>query len=121
MQAFEALVSFLFFVFLSSFLLNLAGEQRYVDDSLYRVQLAEDAWRVLYLRGDFEDFGPNKRSQLEDELETIEDETGLCVFIDGVFITSCRGGSREHQLTASLRKTVIYTGALKNVTFSIGR
>jgi len=120
MQTFEALVSFLFFVFLSSYLLGLTEEQRHVDDSLYRIQLAEDAWRVLYLRGSFEDFGPNKRAQLEEELDTIEEETALCVFIDGVFMTSCRGGSQEHQLTASLRKTVLYDGEPRNVTFSIG-
>lgn len=120
MQTFEALISFLFFAFLSSSLLGLGGEQRYTDDSLYRIQLAEDAWRILYLRGNFEDFGPYKHMQLEDELEIIEAETGLCIFIDGIFITSCRGGSEEHQITASLRKTMLYDGVPRNVTFSIG-
>jgi len=120
MQSIEAMVSFLFFVTIASGILLQLENQRDIDDSVYRVQLAEDAWRVLYLRGDFRDFSDAKRAALEQELAAIGDETGLCFFMDGVRFTNCRD-SEPHATAVSLRKTVFYDGKPQNFTFSIGR
>jgi len=121
MQTLEAMVSFVFFLSLCSHLLLSPEESYYIDDSLYRFQLAEDVWRVLYLRGNFRDFGAADRDELEKEFALIENETGLCIFMDGVQFTNCRGDSQPHHITASLTKTVVYDGAPKNLRFSIGK
>lgn len=88
--------------------------------ALYRLQLAEDAWRVLYLRGDFEDFGEESRAGIERDMALIGGETGLCYFMDGVRFTNCRGPEGV-QIGASIRRTVVSGGAPVAVTFSIGR
>jgi len=121
MQTLEAMVSLVFFLSICSHLLLSLEESRYVDDSLYRIQLAEDVWRVLYLRGDFEDFQSADRERLEQEFELMGDMTGLCIFMDGVQFTNCRGTTQPHYITASLTKTVIYDGAPKSFKFSIGK
>lgn len=109
MQSLEAILSLMFLVSVVSFLLvSLEGQK--LDDSLYRVQLAEDAWRVLYLRGDFQDFSDSKRPVLESDLAAIGSETGLCIFMGGIQFTNCRDG-QEHDITASLTKTLVYYDA----------
>jgi hypothetical protein len=120
MQTFEALISLLVFVSAVSLLLQVE-EDSHIDDSLYRIQLAEDAWRVLYLRGSFQDFRPQSREAVEGEVSALGEEAGLCIFIDGVFITNCRGGPQEHRITASMRKAAVYDGVPRNFTFSIGK
>lgn len=119
MQIFEALISLMFLLSIASYLLLQADGQR-IDDSLYRMQLAEDAWRVLYLRGDFEDFSDTKRAVLENDMAEIGRQTGLCIFMDGVVFTSCRDG-KTHEITASLAKTAISEGKPLSFTFSIGK
>ena len=120
MQTVEAMVSFLFFAAIATPMLLHLEAQRDVDDSLYRMQLAEDAWRVLYLRGTFHNLTDGSTGSVELELARVGEETGLCMFIDGVRFTNCRDG-RAHAITASLRKTVFYEGTPQGVTFSIGR
>ena len=61
-------------------------EPNYVDDSLYRAQLVEDIWRVLYLRGNFEDFNTAKHGEVEAELIALGEETDLCIFLKGADI-----------------------------------
>ncbi len=127
MQSMEAAISLIIFLSISSFLLLSIDEPHNVDDSLYRTQLAEDAWRVLYLRGDFQNLSDSaeSRARLESDMETITDETALCVFMGGVEFTSCRGddvsGSTEYEITASLAQTAIYEGKPKRFQFSLGR
>lgn len=121
MQTLEAMISFVFFLSVSTPLLLSLEEQRHVDDSLYRIQLAEDVWRVLYLRGNFADFQDADRDELEKEFQLIGNETGLCVFMDGVQFTNCRGNDKPHDNTASLTKTVICNGEPRIFTFSLGR
>jgi hypothetical protein len=118
MQTFEALISL--FLLVSIIPLFFLDNENYIDDSLYRAQLTEDAWRVLYLRGNFQDFGPSKHADVENDITILGEQTDLCLFLDGVWITNCRGGSASHAITASLDKTVVYDKILKNVTFSIG-
>jgi hypothetical protein len=117
MQALEASLSFLVFVSMASVLM-VPEESGHIDDSLHRAHLAEDAWRVLYLRGALENMS---RPELEAELSLIEAETGFCIFIDGVVYTNCRGPAAAHHITASLQKTVVVNGAPRRLTFSIGR
>ena len=119
MQTLEAILSFLFFVWAASLLL-FSFEQPSVDDSLYRLQLTEDAWRVLYLRGNFEDFNGQKKAGLESEFGKIGQETGLCIFMDGIRFTNCRGGDEQHSITSSITRTVIHEGKPESYTFSIG-
>ena len=120
MQTVEAMISFLFFVAIATPMLLQLEAQHDVDDSPYRMQLAEDAWRVLCLRGTLHNITNESTGSVERELSAVGDETGLCMFIDGVRFTNCRDG-RKRTITASLRKTVFYDGTPQGVTFSIGR
>jgi hypothetical protein len=117
MQTLEAIFSLMFFLSISTVVL-LEAEPKPVDDSLYRMELANDAWRVLYLRGAFEDFGESKRDFIEDEMTGMGEITGLCYFIEGINYTNCRSGGR-HEKTASLEKTLLYNKTLRVVTFSV--
>ena len=117
MQTLESIISLFFFISITTSILVYYSPEK-IDDSLYRLQLAEDVWRVLYLRDVFHD-SPS-REFLESEFEIIEEETGLCIFLDGIEITSCRGGE-EHHMIASVTRTIIYDGSPKTHTFSIGK
>lgn len=127
MQSIEAAISLIVFLSISSFLLLSADEPRNIDDSLHRAQLAEDAWRVLYLRGDFQYLNGSEesRARLESDMETITSETALCVFMGGVEFTSCRGddapGSAGYEMTASLARTAVYDGKPRSFQFSLGK
>ncbi len=117
MQTLEAMMSLLFFISAAS--LALASfETQPADDSLYRLQLAEDAWRVLYLRGDFKYFDDGQ--SLEADMAEIGEQTSLCLFMDGIEVTNCRGGTEEHGMTASITRTAVYRGEPRRFTFSIG-
>jgi hypothetical protein len=119
MQSIEAAISLLVFVSLASaFLLQLAPPGQ-PDDSLYRIQLADDAWRVLSLRGDFQDFGEGKRETIERDMGEIGRMTGFCIFISGVEFTNCRSGGEGHEAVVSIKKTIISDGVPKIVTFSL--
>jgi hypothetical protein len=116
MQLLEASLSFMVLVSCSSML--LLEEPDHIDDSLHRLQLAEDIWRVLYLRGALDGM---ERDRLEPELAAIGQETGSCIFIEGVQYTNCRGPGEPHMLTASMQKTVLVNGTPQRVSFSFGR
>ena len=109
MQIFEAMISLLVLI---SFLSFVASEQhaRAVDDSLYRYQLANDVWRVLYLRGDFKDFSFGELNEARDKTEKDLDRMGklthLCIFIGGERITNCRGEQVE-ELVSTERITIV--------------
>jgi hypothetical protein len=77
MQTLEAIISFFFLISICSSILLSLEEQNHVDDSLYRIQLAEDAWRVLYLRDNFQDFDASDRYRLEQEFRLIEQESRI--------------------------------------------
>jgi hypothetical protein len=99
-------------------------EEKRVDDSLYRLQLANDVWRVLYLKGDFEDFSFSSmniaRDRAENDLKKITELTGICVFIGGERLTSCRGEELgEHLITT--KKLLVVDGVPQKVTLSLYR
>jgi hypothetical protein len=129
MQTVEAMISLMVLVAVVSAMLS-GMDGREVDDSLYRVQLAGDAWRVLYLRGDFGEFGEPKRGALEADMQEISDETGMCVFLGGTLFSTpgeaaggmCRGaGASARETTASLEKTVIWNGTARSLAFTLAR
>ena len=117
MQSLESIISLFFFISITTMILMTYLPQQ-LDDSLYRLQLAEDSWRVLYLNGAFEN--PSKQS-IESRLRLIEDETGLCLFLDGIETTNCRGGEESHTIISSVTRTIIHDGEPKQHTFSIGK
>jgi hypothetical protein len=121
MQSLEASVSLLVFASLAfAFLSQLAPAR--TDDSLYRAQLADDVWRVLYLRNHFTDFSGSKRSGLESDLMLIGTEMSSCIFISGIEYTNCRDDSDDpHEIIVSVGKTLIMDGSPESVTLSIGK
>lgn len=119
MQTLEAVFSLMFFLSISSLLLS-SHIPRETDDSLYRIQLANDAWRVLYLRGDLENLS-EKRDAIESDMGEIGKQTSLCLFLNGTWYTNCRGGEELHENTVSIRRTVISSGEPEALTFSISK
>jgi hypothetical protein len=115
----EAFLSLLFFI---TILLFITPNFQQADTSLYQFQIAQDAWRVLYLRGDFESLSDSQiavqRAKIEGDMVTMGSYSGFCFFIDGINYTNCRSGEK-HIITASMQKTLIYDGELKRCTFSI--
>lgn len=118
MQTIEALLSLLVFCAILS-QAALPPQVAPIDDSILRVQLANDAWRVLYLRGDFEDFGEGKRPQIEGDLGKMGELSGLCFFLNGTTYTNCRGGSEAHEAAVTLRKALICEGGPRNLAFTV--
>jgi hypothetical protein len=125
MQTFEAMLSLLVFVSILVAVLAADGEPAKTDDSLYRLQLAEDAWRVLYLRGDMRDVrmddGGAARARLESDMQAIGDLTGFCVFMGGMDFTNCRGGDDAHEGIISIKRTMIIDKSPKTVTLTLSR
>ena len=120
MQTFEALFSLFVFCLLAAQF--LVFEEKPIDNSLYRLQLANDVWRALYLKGDFEDFSFNKGNQARDnaeaDLKEITEMTGICVFINGEQLTSCRGiKTGEHMITTE--KLLIVDGVPQKVQLTL--
>ncbi len=122
MQSFEALISLLVFVSIASSMIMSIQAPHELDQSLYGYQLANDAWRVLYLKGNFRDLDSEDelgRILMEDDAQEIKDMSGLCLFMMGTRYTNCRGGSVSHENIASVRKVVIEGGEPRQLTFSL--
>lgn len=89
---------------------------------LYEYELAEDAWRVLYLRGGFGPvwtaegvLGPDE-GKLNADAGEITGLTGLCVAMDGLQVASCLPGEGA----IVLHKAVSGGGAPAHVLFRMG-
>jgi len=99
---------------------------------MHEYELAEDAWRVLYLRGGFgpewkldegclnlDDgcgvLGPDE-TRMNVDAERITELTGLCVAMDGLQVASCLPG--EGALV--LHKTVSSGGGQMTFAFRMG-
>ena len=119
MQTLEAMLSLAVFASIILYISPASTEPRGIDDSLYRMQLGQDAWRVLYLRGGLGDLTEGGRASVESDMEQISHLTGLCVYISGIEFTSCRAFGGGSVAVVSIRKTVISGGAPKTVTFSL--
>lgn len=118
MQTLEATLSLVFFIWAATLAVS-SYDVSSSDNSLYNLHLAGDVWRVLYLQGKLQDISDVK--SLEPSLDEINQKTGLCVFVDGISATSCRGGNRGHEITASLPRTVLVNSIPKQVTLSVGK
>jgi len=123
MQTMEAVISLLILVsFISMLTLEQENTKVRTDTSLYKQQLANDVWRVLYLRGDFKDFSFDKnnsaRDKTEKDLERIGELTSFCVFISGETLTNCRG-ENVGEKSISIEKFLIVEGELKKVPLTI--
>lgn len=117
MQIIEGFLSLLFFI---SILILLMPDTKSIDYSLYQLQLADDIWRVLYLRDNFNDFSEAKRIAIESDMAEIGTKTGFCLFIDGIQFTNCRSGD-NHVILISFKRTVLSEGSPKQITFSIAK
>ena len=124
MQTLEAIISMFVFVAFASFLMLQLDNYNGIDDSLYRYQLANDVWRVLYLQGDFNDFtftsGSDQQKKAESDLEIIYEKTGICSYLGGIKATSCdRSESYCKEKIASVQHVLIDAGDPKQVTLSL--
>ena len=111
MQTIEAIISLL--VFLSILPLILSSIEPHVpDDSFYRLHLANDIWRVFYLRGDFENFD---KSALNSDANQITKLTSLCIGFEEEDVTSCVSDSE----LIRIKKTAIVDGNPKWITMKV--
>lgn len=84
MNTLEAIFSFLVLLSLLPFIINIPDYS--VDNSHYSLKLAEDIWRVLYLRGDLEGFD---KDALNKDVEEISTLTSLCISVEEEDVASC--------------------------------
>ncbi|MDD5096213.1 MAG: hypothetical protein PHY95_01730 [Candidatus ainarchaeum sp.] len=94
----EALIALTVLLSFSSFQLLHHPVQH---SSIYQYELAEDAWRVIWLRGGLQPamhdewmggvFGINER-RIDEDADRITELTGLCVEMDALQATSCIPG-----------------------------
>ena len=120
MQTLEAIISMFVFVAFASFLMLQLDNYNGIDESLYRYQLANDVWRVLYLQGDFKDL--KSMSELDESLGEINEKTGLCVYVSGQQGTapSIRGEDcSSDEAVAKIHPVVLVDGIPKQVTLSV--
>ena len=119
MKTIEATISLLVFLSFSSFALIHLPQGH---SSLYEYELANDIWRVLYLRGYFHpsDEAPNFMQDeyaLLADTNHITDITGLCIS----FETELEGGTcLPGERTIYLKKTVFIKGTPRSVELHIG-
>ncbi|HID72692.1 TPA: hypothetical protein EYP38_02010 [Candidatus Micrarchaeota archaeon] len=126
MQTVEAMISLVILVAIISSMLLMLQQPHQLDDSLYKYQLANDAWRVLYLKGNFEGLDDEDelgRILLEEDAAEIKDMTGLCMFLMGTRYTNCRYNASDpsgpHEVLASVKKAIIEGGKHRQITFSV--
>jgi hypothetical protein len=121
MQSIEAVISLMFLVMILSFMLSGISDQSGINDSLYRYQLASDVWRVISLKGHFQDFSFDQlnpqRDLVEEDLEQIHAITGLCTHIGGIKATSCRGISTTKVI--SINRMLYANGIPTNTTLTL--
>ncbi len=110
MQTLEAIISLLFLV---TFLSFVASEQhaKAIDDSLYKYQLANDVWRVVYLRDGIE------TDKYKEDVKRIGEITNLCISIND--IANCEGENIE-QIISTERITVL-NGELRKIMVKIAQ
>ncbi len=104
MQTIEALLSLMFILLMIS---NMEILPSKIDYSLYSMLLIEDFWRVLYLN-----------TFNESAIEETYQITNLCVYVQGIEKSSCRGES--YRQIASKQKLYFEEGKLKIITISVG-
>ncbi len=125
MQSLEAVLSLLVFLLITTQIIPFDAKP--VNDSLYRIQLANDVWRVLYLKNDFEDFsfttGNPSLNSAEKNLIDITDVTGICVSVRGFGLWSCRPGNVygwvNGEQIITIKKILVVSGVPSEVTLTL--
>ncbi|MEW6721788.1 MAG: hypothetical protein AB1324_00845 [Candidatus Micrarchaeota archaeon] len=120
MQVLESMLSLAFFLMISSAMLA-SVQPKTIDDSLYRIQLGNDAWRVLFLRGALEDLdlnGHGSQDRIRAELKGMGDDTSLCFFFSGVDLSNCPGPHGREPVMI-MKRTVIDNGIPRKIAFSM--
>ncbi|MEM3499236.1 MAG: hypothetical protein QXF35_00935 [Candidatus Bilamarchaeaceae archaeon] len=117
MQTLEAAFSFLFFFFFATYVL-LQLDYTKPSYSLYEYQLANDVWRVLYLTKALE-YYPLNQPYLEQRMDEVESLTGFCIYMEGIRVSSCRGGPACSENKITLEKIWFEMGTPQNIQFTI--
>jgi len=77
MNTIEAILSLMIFILIIFTFITVPTPE--LDISLYKLKLAEDIWRILYLKGELTNFQEDK---ILEDLNKIKELTGLCVSIN---------------------------------------
>ncbi|MGV8176817.1 MAG: hypothetical protein ACP5NX_03390 [Candidatus Bilamarchaeaceae archaeon] len=85
------------------------AETKYDD---YRLALAQDAWRTMYLHGDFSGPGGLDRANVQADLDRISWLTGMCVSLEEEDLAGCREGVE----IVRIRKYAVVDGVPKELT-----
>ena len=117
MQTLEAIISFTFFMFFATFMLAQLDYTK-PNYSLYQYQLANDIWRVLYLKGALKDYSSSNLFA-EQIMTDIYDGTRLCSYIEGIQTTSCRGGPACSGYNITMKKVWFEDGVPKEMAFKV--
>lgn len=111
MKVIEATFSFL--IFCSLFPLFFYGENLDLKNEYYSLKISQDILRVLYLKGNFEDFDKNK---LNEDLLKIKELTGLCIAFEQEDVASCI----PNKANVVVKRGVFINGKLKIITITFG-
>ncbi|MGV8085309.1 MAG: hypothetical protein ACP5N9_03610 [Candidatus Bilamarchaeum sp.] len=118
MHTLETIFSCLFLLIIVTYLISAVEIERSVDHSLLLANRVQDIWQVLELRGDIEKLDETGRLEVESDLDLLGEQTGYCIFIEGVRFTNCRGGSEKDVVFAS-SKVVVVRGIPRKVSYTI--
>jgi len=113
MQTIESIVSFLVFISITGMVL-MSIEEKGVDDSLYRYQLGNDVWRVLWLRGGLTHFD---KGILQNDIEEISEITGLEIYLEEEDVGTYTGGDK----IIVIKKTAVVNGQPQEITIVISK
>lgn len=112
MKSFEAMFTLL--VVISFSLVVLGAGQPQLDYTLHQYQLANDVWRVWYLRGDLQGFD---KASMNKDAEEITQLTGWCVYLEEEDVASCLGEGK----LISVQKKAWVNGAVKDLTLVLAQ
>ena len=122
MKTMEALISLMVLLSFTSLSLLHAPTQ---ESQLYKYQLAEDVWRIVYLKGCFNQSVPslNPTNEMEECLNPllaeIERETLLRIAFD-LELEAAAGEDLPGENAAATTKTIMANGVPKLVQMKIG-
>lgn len=111
MNTLEAILSFLILLSLLPVLLTI--QDYTIDTSHYNLKLAEDVWRVLYLKNDLRGFD---KINLNKDLKEIYELTSLCVLIEEEDVASCI----PNEATVVIKRVAFINGNPKTITIQVG-
>ncbi len=111
MKSFEALLSLLAVV---SFSLMVLQQHAELDDALYKYQLANDVWRIWYLKGHLATFD---KHGMNSDAEKITELTGNCIYLEEEDVASCIGKEK----ISTVHKKAWVEDRIENITLVISR